>query len=175
MDWAYTVAISVFAFSRNGAAGVGLVTLIRLMPAAASAPFTAALGDRFPRRLLLVLEELIIGLILATTAIVTMVRGPDVLVYGLAVAQAIVSAPFRAYQGALLPTLAQTPDELTASNLVGSAVEAAATAPGDHAARGSTGRGGSGTASAPATSASRQDLRRTVREREVAAASMKSK
>ena len=42
MDWAYTVAISVFAFSRNGAAGVGLVTLIRLMPAAASAPFTAA-------------------------------------------------------------------------------------------------------------------------------------
>jgi len=56
-----------------------------------------------------------------------MVRGPDVLVYALAVAQAIVSAPFRAYQGALLPTLAQTPDELTASNLVGSTVEAAAT------------------------------------------------
>jgi len=127
VDWAYTVAISVFAFSRNGAAGVGLVTLIRLLPAAASAPFTAGLGDRFPRRLLLVLEELIIGLILATTAIVTMVRGADVLVYALAVAQAIVSAPFRAYQGALLPTLAQTPDELTASNLVGSAVEAAAT------------------------------------------------
>jgi MFS family permease len=127
VDWAYTVAISVFAFSRNGAAGVGLVTLIRLLPAAASAPFTAGLGDRFPRRLLLILEELIIGLILATTAIVTMVRGPDVLVYALAVAQAIVSAPFRAYQGALLPTLAQTPDELTASNLVGSAVEAAAT------------------------------------------------
>jgi MFS family permease len=127
VDWAYTVAISVFAFSRNGPAGVGLVTLLRLLPAAASAPFTAGLGDRFPRRLLLVLEELIIGLILATTAIVTMVRGPDVLVYALAVAQAIVSAPFRAYQGALLPTLAQTPDELTASNLVGSSVEAAAT------------------------------------------------
>ncbi|MEA2634512.1 MAG: hypothetical protein QOH92_1279 [Chloroflexota bacterium] len=127
MDWAYTVAISVFAFSRNGAAGVGLVTLIRLLPAAASAPFTAGLGDRFPRRLLLVLEELIIGVILATTAIVTMVRGPDLLVYALAVLLAIVSAPFRAYQGALLPTLAQTPDELTASNLVGSTVEAAAT------------------------------------------------
>jgi MFS family permease len=127
VDWAYTVAISVFAFSRNGAAGVGLITLIRLLPAAATAPFTAGLGDRFPRRLLLAVEELIIGLVLATTAIVTMVRGPDVLVYALAVVLAIVSAPFRAFQGALLPTLAQTPDELTASNLVGSTVEAAAT------------------------------------------------
>ena len=84
VDWAYTVAISVFAFSRNGAAGVGLVTLIRLLPAAATAPFTAGLGDRFPRRLLLAGEELIIGLILATTAIVAMVRGPDLLVYALA-------------------------------------------------------------------------------------------
>jgi len=127
VDWAYTVAISVFAFSRNGPAGVGLVTLIRLLPAAASAPFTAGLGDRLPRRLLLLLEELMIGLILAATAIVAMVRGPDALVYALAVLLAIVSAPFRAYQGALLPTLAQTPDELTASNLVGSTVEAAAT------------------------------------------------
>jgi MFS family permease len=127
VDWAYTVAISVFAFSRSGAAGVGLVTLIRLLPAAATAPFTSGLGDRFPRRLLLALEELTISLILVTTAIVTMVRGPDVLVYGLAVVLAIVSAPFRAFQGALLPTLAQTPDELTASNLVGSSVEAAAT------------------------------------------------
>jgi MFS family permease len=127
VDWAYTVAISVFAFSRSGAAGVGLVTLIRLLPAAATAPFTSGIGDRFPRRLLLALEELAISLILVTTAIVTMVRGPDVLVYGLAVVLAIVSAPFRAFQGALLPTLAQTPDELTASNLVGSSVEAAAT------------------------------------------------
>jgi MFS family permease len=127
VDWAYTVAISVFAFSRNGAAGVGLVTLIRLLPAAATAPFTAGLGDRFPRRLLLAVEELIIALLLATTAIVTMARGPDVLVYTLAVVLAIVSAPFRAFQGALLATLAQTPDELTASNLVGSTVEAAAT------------------------------------------------
>jgi MFS family permease len=127
VDWAYTVAISVFAFSRNGAAGVGLVTLIRLLPAAATAPFTAGLGDRFPRRLLLAVEELIIGVVLATTAIVTMVRGPDLIVYALAVVLAIVSAPFRAFQGALLPTLAQTPDELTASNLVGSTVEAAAT------------------------------------------------
>lgn len=127
VDWAYTVAISVFAFSRNGAAGVGLITLIRLLPAAATAPFTAGLGDRFPRRRLLAVEELIIGLVLATTAIVTMVRGPDLLVYALAVVLAIVSAPFRAFQGALLPTLAQTPNELTASNLVGSTVEAAAT------------------------------------------------
>jgi MFS family permease len=127
VDWAYTVAISVFAFSRNGAAGVGLVTLIRLLPAAASAPFTAGLGDRFPRRFLLAIEEVLTCLILATTAIVTMAGGPDVLVYALAVVLAIVSAPFRAYQGALLHTLAQTPDELTASNLVGSTVEAAAT------------------------------------------------
>ena len=127
VDWAYTVAISVFAFSRNGAAGVGLITLIRLLPAAATAPFTAGLGDRFPRRLLLAAEELIIGLVLATTAIIAMARGPDLLVYALAVVLAIVSAPFRAFQGALLPTLAQTPDELTASNLVGSTVEAAAT------------------------------------------------
>ena len=33
VDWAYTVAISVFAFSRSGAAGVGLVTLLDLRAA----------------------------------------------------------------------------------------------------------------------------------------------
>jgi hypothetical protein len=38
-------------------------------------------------------------LVLATTAIVTMVRGPDLVVYALAVVLAIVSAPFRAFQG----------------------------------------------------------------------------
>jgi hypothetical protein len=82
VDWAFTVAISVFAYSRGGAPAVGLVNLVRLVLAAVTAPFTSGLGDRFPRRLLLVQVETTLCVILLLSAIVTTVGGPDLLDQG---------------------------------------------------------------------------------------------
>src|SRR5687767_5565994 len=43
-DWAYVVALAVFAWDAGGAAAVGLVGLIRFVPAAIAAPFAAVLA-----------------------------------------------------------------------------------------------------------------------------------
>ena len=47
--WAYSVAIVVYAYHQGGASAVGLMGLIRWLPAAFAAPFTSVLGDRLPR------------------------------------------------------------------------------------------------------------------------------
>ena len=52
LSWAIRVfvAIKVYAFTAGGATAVGVVTVTRLVPAAIAAPFTAILGDRYPRK-----------------------------------------------------------------------------------------------------------------------------
>ena len=47
--WAYLVAVSVFAYNVGGAGAVGLVIVIRTVPAALVAPFAAVLADRYSR------------------------------------------------------------------------------------------------------------------------------
>ena len=48
-SWAYAVALVVYAYSHGGASAVGLVAVIRWVPAAIAAPLAAVLGDRYPR------------------------------------------------------------------------------------------------------------------------------
>ena len=48
-EWAYFVALGVFAYDAGGTAAVGLAGLIRLLPAAFVAPVAGALGDRIRR------------------------------------------------------------------------------------------------------------------------------
>ena len=57
--WAYLVALGVYAYDQGGAAAVGLVGLIRLIPAAVAAPFTSALVDRFQRVGVMVASDLV--------------------------------------------------------------------------------------------------------------------
>src|SRR5438105_14807983 len=47
-EWAYTVAVSVYAYRYGGAAWVGIVGLIRMMPAAFAGPFGRAPAGRYP-------------------------------------------------------------------------------------------------------------------------------
>src|SRR4029079_17644699 len=56
--WAYGVALAVDAYEGGGAKGVGIVTLVRAIPAALSAPFTSTLADRLPRVPFLVVTNL---------------------------------------------------------------------------------------------------------------------
>src|SRR5205823_11602453 len=57
-QWGYEVALAVFAYRAGGATAVGLVGLVRLLPAAVVAPFAALLGDRFRRRRIMVAADL---------------------------------------------------------------------------------------------------------------------
>src|SRR5262252_4957152 len=68
-EWAYFVALGVFAYDVGGTSAVGLAGLIRLLPAALVAPRAAALGDRFRRERLLLAAALLGVVALAGSAV----------------------------------------------------------------------------------------------------------
>ena len=121
--WSYGIAIAVYAFEHGGPSAVGVVALARWLPAAVAAPWTAALGDRLPRRRVMLVSDLGRVAVMAGMAVVALADGPAVLVYVLAACSAVVGTAFRPAQRALLPSLARTPDELAAANVVSSLIE----------------------------------------------------
>jgi MFS family permease len=121
--WAYGIALAVFAYQEGGAAAVGIVGLIRFVPAAIASPFAAMLGDRFRRERVIVFAELARAVLLALSVAVLAVDGPVGLVYLLGALVAIAYTPIRPAQAALLPTLARNPAELTAANVTSSTIE----------------------------------------------------
>jgi len=125
--WMYTIALSVFAYDEGGAAAVGLVGAIRLFPAAIAAPFAAGLGDRFPRERVLFIAGILRTLLMVAAALAVFSSVPALLVYCLAGVENLVGTVFRPLQGALLPVLSSTPEELTAANLGFATIESVAT------------------------------------------------
>jgi MFS family permease len=125
-DWATVIGVAVFAFEAGGAAAVGLVGLVRLLPAAVGAPFTAVLADRFQRRRVMLTADLLRAGALAGAAVAAFSDAPAGVVYALVSFVSLVATAFRPAQAALLPSLARTPDELTAANVTSSTVESVA-------------------------------------------------
>jgi MFS family permease len=121
--WAYGIALAVYAYRDGGAAAVGLIGLVRFLPTALASPFAAVLGDRFRRERVIVTAELTRALLLGATTAVVVVDGPAALVYVLAGLVAIAYSAVRPAQAALLPSLAKTPQELTAANVTSSTIE----------------------------------------------------
>jgi MFS family permease len=122
-EWAYAVALSVYAYHHGGATAVGLLMLARMLSAALAAPLMSVLGDRHRRELVMVLTDLTRAGALAGAGALTLMHAPPLVVYALAVFVAIVSTAFRPAQAALTPSLAQTPEQLTAANAVASTIE----------------------------------------------------
>jgi MFS family permease len=133
-EWAYQVALAVFAYDAGGASAVGLLWFVQMIPAAVAAPFSSLLADRFRR------ERVLLVINLAKTAAVAAVAGlayadaPAAPVFALAAVAAITSAAFRPTQWALIPLLARTPRELVAANVSSSTIEGLAIFAGPAAA-----------------------------------------
>jgi MFS family permease len=126
-DWAYLVALGIYAFRAGGSLDVGLAGLIRMLPSAIVAPFAALLGDRYPRRRVLLIVQLAWSAALAGSALTFMVDGPGGLIYGLAAVTGIASTISRPTQAAILPWLAKTSEELVAGNVASSLIESLGT------------------------------------------------
>ena len=122
-QWGYEVALAVFAYRAGGATAVGLVTLARLLPAAFVAPFAALLGDRFQRRRIMVAADLARALAMAGAAGAVYAGASATVVYALAVVAAVTGTAFAPAQSALLPSLARSPEELTAANATSTTLE----------------------------------------------------
>ena len=110
------VAILLYAYEATGPASVGLVALMQLLPAALVAPAASTLGDRFPRQRVLAFGYAAQGIAMLATAGAMLAGLPVLLVYLAATVAATSIVVTRPTQSALLPSLARTPDELTAAN-----------------------------------------------------------
>ena len=116
---AFTVTLGVVSFRSGGAAGVGLVALLRMLPSAVGTALITPYADRTNRVRVLVVVVAVraaarsapCGLLLASDA-------PLATVYGLAVVATIAMAAFRPVHSALLPALCADTDELTSANVV---------------------------------------------------------
>lgn len=124
-EWAFTVAIGVVAYQDAGALGVGMVGLLRMLPAAVVAPFVAPLADRVRR------ERFLVGIALARTAAFAAIAGfvatGTAAVYVVAVVAAVAGTLFRPVHSALLPSLCGSARELSAANVSRGLLDSVAT------------------------------------------------
>jgi MFS family permease len=122
-NWSYVIALGVYAYDQGGAAAVGLVGVLRLIPAAVAAPLLSTLADRMRRELVMIGSDAFRAVLMVVAGIVIAVDGPAPVVYGLVVVATIAGTVFRPAQAALLPSLVRDPRELSAANVVASTVE----------------------------------------------------
>ena len=122
-DWSFVVAIGLVAYAHGGAIAVGVVGLVRLVPAALLAPLISVYADRLPRERVLFASSATRGIATLAVAIVLAAHGPVVVVYALAVASSMAFTSYRASHSALMPSLCRSPDELTSVNVVRGALD----------------------------------------------------
>ena len=116
-EYTVWIAMLVFAFGHGGAAAAGGIAVAQLLPAAAVAPFASrAAVHRSPVRLLRVGYAVQGAGMAATGAAVVVGRPP--LAYAAAVLAATAVTTTRPAQAALVPALVQTPEQLTAANVL---------------------------------------------------------
>jgi MFS family permease len=120
--WAYAVALPVYAYHAGGARAVGLLFFARFVLAALAAPWLGVLADRWSRRQLMLAADLSRCAIFAAMTAVASGGGSAYIVYALAVLSTILSGAYAPAQAALMPSLVNSPDELTAANLVGNTI-----------------------------------------------------
>lgn len=121
--WAYGIAVVVYAYEQGGATAVGVVGLVRWIAAAIASPFAALLGDRYDRRLVMVGSDLVRAALIGLAALAVYAGAPAAFVYAIAGLVGVAATAFRPAEAALIPSLARTPEELTAANVAASTIE----------------------------------------------------
>ena len=153
-EWAFTVGLGIVAFRGGGAAAVGLVGLLRMVPAAVVAPLVTPLADRWRRERILVGVSTLRGLATAAAAGLYAAGAAPTYVYALAVLSTAAATLYRPAHSALLPSLCRTPHELTSANVVRGMLDSLATLLGPALAALLLGRSGVSAVLAAAAAAS---------------------
>jgi Na+/melibiose symporter-like transporter len=122
-NWAFSILLALYAYRQGGTGAVALALVVRMLPSAVAAPYTAMLVDRHSRRSILVWSSLIRAASLAGAAAAAAAGAPLGVVLVFAVAFTIANTAHRPAQGALMPQLARTPAELAAANVCWTAID----------------------------------------------------
>jgi len=126
-DWAYLIALLVVAYRAGGALGVGVLGVVRMVPAIVFGPLAATPIKRLRgERALLAVHAVRAGAALITALVLAM-DGPVAVTFILAAVVAGAGSLVRPIQTALLPAFAKTPGELVASNVASSSGEGVGT------------------------------------------------
>jgi MFS family permease len=113
----------VFAFGQGGAAAVGIISLVQLIPAAIIAPLGSVLGDRFPREKVFMLAEASMSVACVLAAAAALLDAPAIVIYAAACSVGWLLTLVRPTHGALLPWLARDPTELTTAYTAAGLIE----------------------------------------------------
>ncbi len=122
-DWAFAVALSLYAFERGGPTALGVVGVVRYLSMSLLGPVMSTFADRYRRARVMVTADLVRMVLVAAAAVLVALGAPSLSVYALAILTAVVGTAFRPAQAALLPSLAADPAELSAANAVSSTIE----------------------------------------------------
>jgi MFS family permease len=122
-EWASFIALMVFAFEQGGAAAIGIISLVQLIPAAVIAPLGSFLGDRFPREKVFRLAEASMSAACVLAAVAVLLDAPSILIYAAACTVGWLLTLVRPTHGALLPWLARDPTELTTAYTAAGLIE----------------------------------------------------
>lgn len=121
--WCFTIALGVYGFEAHGAAGVGIVALVRFLPAAIVSPVVGLLIDRFPRRSVMLGSVIAAAAVLCGAATATALDAPTAVVFVFPALFAVAFCGYTPAHAALTPTLVETPQQLSASNVTHSVME----------------------------------------------------
>ena len=124
--WAYVMSLLVWTYQEGGAALVGTWAGVRWLLAAFAGTVGGAVADRMSRRTYMILNSAVqLVLVLITGTAIHLDLGIwTVLVPG--TMMSMVAASFRPAQAGLLPSLVDTPKQLTAANATAEIVDSSA-------------------------------------------------
>jgi MFS family permease len=121
--WAAGTAVTVYSFQAAGAAGVSLQIVLRMLPAALAAPVLTTLVDRSSRVRVMVTADVIRVVIAVGMGLLVISDVPYWFVLVGSGLSGIAATVFEPAKSALLPSLAERPEELTAANVVSSSID----------------------------------------------------
>ena len=122
-DWASATALAVWVYGVGGAKAVGIYYTVRLLLMALSSPLTGTMADKLPRRLVMIGADLLRCVLFVSIALLIWAEASSAIVFVLFGVASLAISAFRPAQAAWLPSLANSPEELTAANGTSSTLE----------------------------------------------------
>ncbi len=121
--WALMILVALYAYRKGGAAAVGVVAMVRVIPSAFTAPRLALFADAHSRRDVLLISCVARGLLTVAMTVVVGVSGSLVLVVALAACFLVADGVQKPAMAALVSVRARNLRELAAANVAWSVID----------------------------------------------------